>query len=157
MSIWPNGESWRESAAYKGGEQAVAVDSPWARLGLSVCYDVRFPALYATLSEAGARILFVPAAFTVPTGQAHWHLLLRARAVENACFVIAPAQCGVHEDGRATYGHSLIVAPWGEVLLDMEGAPGLAFADINLAEVDEARAQVPVLANRRFFAPPVTP
>lgn len=145
----PTGESWRESAVYRAGEGAAVVDTPVGALGLSVCYDLRFPALYAALSEAGATLLAIPAAFTRPTGEAHWHLLQRARAVENAAFVIAAAQTGLHEDGRATYGHSLVVDPWGEVLLDMEEAPGIGFAEIDLARVADARARVPVLRHRR--------
>jgi predicted amidohydrolase len=150
----PTGESWRESSAYASGETAVAVDCPVGRLGLSICYDLRFPALYSALAQAGATVLTVPAAFTVPTGQAHWHLLLRARAVENGCFVIAPAQCGTHEDGRATYGHSLVIDPWGEVLLDMGEAPGLATIDLPLERVAQVRARIPLLAHARRFAGP---
>lgn len=145
----PGGVSWRESAAYGPGETAVAVDTPWARIGLSVCYDLRFADLYRRLSDAGATILTVPAAFTVPTGKAHWEILLRARAIESAAFVIAPAQAGIHEDGRETYGHSLVIDPWGEILLDMGDRPGLAFADIDLGRVEAVRARIPVLAHRR--------
>lgn len=145
----PTGESWRESAAYAPGERAVVAETPWAAIGLSVCYDLRFPALYQRLSDAGAQILAVPAAFTVPTGRAHWHTLLRARAIESACFVIAAAQAGRHEDGRETYGHSLVVDPWGEVLLDMGEQAGLGFADIGLARLDDVRARIPVLSHRR--------
>lgn len=144
-----SGESWRESSVYQGGDQAVAVRLPHAVLGLSICYDIRFPAVYAALSRAGADILAVPAAFTVPTGEAHWHLLLRARAIESACFVIAAAQTGTHADGRSTYGHSLVVDPWGEVLLDMGDAPGLGFAELPLERIAEVRSRVPVIANRR--------
>lgn len=143
------GESWRESAVYGPGEHVVAVDAPWARMGLTICYDLRFPDLYRALSNAGATVLLTPAAFTVPTGEAHWHILQRARAIEAAAFVIAPAQTGAHEDGRVTYGHSLVVNPWGEVLLDMGEAPGLGFVDLNLAEVEAVRARVPAIANRR--------
>jgi deaminated glutathione amidase len=145
----PTGESWRESGAYAGGEQAVTADTPVGVLGLSVCYDVRFPQLYQSLSGAGAEVLSIPAAFTVPTGAAHWHVLMRARAIENACFVVAAAQTGVHEDGRATYGHSLVVDPWGEVLLDMGSGAGVAFCEIDLATVDDVRGRIPVLAHRR--------
>jgi deaminated glutathione amidase len=144
-----SGESWRESSAYAPGSSGVVVETPVGTLGLSICYDVRFPALYQALSEAGAEILSVPAAFTVPTGKAHWHALLRARAIENAAWVIAAAQTGTHEDGRETFGHSLVVNPWGEVTLDMGSAPGLGFADIDLAAVKTARARVPVLEHRR--------
>jgi predicted amidohydrolase len=143
------GESWRESSVYGPGEQVVAVDTPWARMGLSICYDLRFPDLYRALSNAGATVLLIPAAFTVPTGQAHWHIMQRARAIEAAAFVIAPAQTGTHEDGRVTYGHSLAVDPWGEVLLDMEEAAGLGFVDLDFSRVDDVRARVPAIANRR--------
>jgi len=143
------GERWRESAVYGPGEQAVAVDTPWGRVGLSVCYDMRFPDLYRALTDAGATMLLAPAAFTVPTGRAHWHILLRARAIEAGCFVIAAAQTGRHADGRETFGHSLVVDPWGEVLLDMGEGEGLAFADIDLSRVEAIRARVPALANRR--------
>lgn len=145
----PNGESWRESAAYAAGERATVVDTPAGRLGLSICYDLRFPDLYRALSDAGATVLSVPAAFTRPTGAAHWHLLLRARAVEAAAFVVAAAQAGEHEDGRATYGHSLVVDPWGEVIADAGDAPGLAFAMLDPARVADVRARIPVLAHRR--------
>lgn len=151
------GESWRESSVYGPGERAVAVDTPWARIGLSVCYDMRFPDLYRALSNAGATLLLMPAAFTVPTGQAHWHLLLRARAVEAAAFVIAPAQVGRHEDGRQTYGHSLVVDPWGDVLLDMGGqAAGLSIVDLDMDRVAEVRQRVPAIANRRLVPETVT-
>ena len=141
--------SWRESAVYGPGEALVAVDTPWARMGLSVCYDLRFADLYRRLSDAGANILVIPAAFTVPTGKAHWETLLRARAIESACFVIAAAQVGSHEDGRETYGHSLVIDPWGEILLDMGDKAGLGFADIDFGRVEEVRARVPVLTHRR--------
>ena len=145
-----SGESWRESAVYGPGEQVVAVDTPWGRMGLSICYDMRFPDLYRALTDAGATILLAPAAFTVPTGQAHWHLLLRARAVEASAWVIAAAQVGQHEDGRGTYGHSLVVDPWGEVVLDMGGdGPGVGFAEISLERIAQIRAELPSLANRR--------
>ncbi|MBB3981704.1 putative amidohydrolase [Sphingobium fontiphilum] len=144
-----NGESWRESAVYGPGEHVVAVDTPWARMGMSVCYDMRFPDLYRALTNAGAIVLLAPAAFTVPTGMAHWHVLLRARAIEAGAFVIAAAQSGDHQDGRQTYGHSLIVDPWGDVLLDMGRDNGVALVDIDLARVDEVRARVPAIANRR--------
>ncbi|ESZ87283.1 MAG: nitrilase [Blastomonas sp. CACIA14H2] len=152
-----SGESWRESAVYEGGEQAVAVQLPRAVLGLSICYDIRFSAVYSALSRAGADIIAVPAAFTVPTGQAHWHVLLRARAIENASFVVAAAQTGEHEDGRSTYGHSLVIDPWGEILLDMGEAPGLGFAELDLARIADVRARVPVIANRRPVAEAVRP
>lgn len=149
----PTGESWRESAVYAPGEGAVAVDTPIGRLGLSVCYDLRFAGLYAALSNAGATLLAVPAAFTRPTGAAHWHTPLRARAIEAGAFVIAAAQTGEHEDGRATYGHSLVIDPWGEVLLDMGEVPGVGFADIDPARVADVRARIPVIAHRRPIPP----
>lgn len=145
----PTGESWRESAAYAPGEGAVVAETPVGKLGLSICYDMRFPDLYRALSDAGAEILATPAAFTVPTGQAHWHVLLRARAIEAGCFVIAAAQTGTHEDGRATYGHSLVIDPWGEVLLDMGDAPGVGFAEIDLQRLHDVRARIPALKHRR--------
>jgi deaminated glutathione amidase len=148
-----NGESWRESSAYRAGDRAVLADTPLGPMGLSICYDIRFPDLYSHLARQGARVFAVPAAFTVPTGRAHWHILLRARAIESAAFVIAAAQSGTHADGRATYGHSLVVDPWGEVLLDMGEGAGLGFAEIDLARVDEARAQIPVHLNRRAIPP----
>lgn len=146
------GESWRESSVYGPGEQVVAADTPWGRMGFSICYDMRFPDLYRALTNAGATILLAPAAFTVPTGQAHWHVLLRARAIEAGCFVIATAQVGAHADGRVTYGHSLVVDPWGEVLLDMGEAGGLGLVDIDLTRLGDVRARVPAIANRRAIA-----
>lgn len=144
-------ESWRESAAYDAGEEAVLAQTPWGGLGLTICYDLRFPALHRALAEAGAAMIAVPAAFTRPTGEAHWHVLLRARAIETGCFVIAAAQSGTHEDGRATYGHSLVVAPWGEVLLDMGEGIGIGVVDIDLGQVAAARAKVPALEHARPF------
>ena len=146
-----SGEAWRESAAYQPGEAVVSCDAtPVGRLGLTVCYDLRFPALFGALGNRRCDAIAVPAAFTRPTGEAHWHILLRARAIEASAFVIAAAQVGTHADGRTTYGHSLVVDPWGEVLLDMGGeGPGLALCDIDLARIDAVRAQVPALANRR--------
>jgi predicted amidohydrolase len=145
----PTGESWRESASYTAGDHAVVVDTPAGALGMSICYDLRFPDLYRALTDAGATILSVPAAFTRPTGSAHWHVLLRARAIEGAAFVVAAAQTGSHQDGRATYGHSLVIDPWGEVLLDMGEAPGLGFAEIDPARQADVRARVPALRHRR--------
>lgn len=145
------GESWRESAVYAPGEAPSLARTRWGGVGMSVCYDLRFAELYRTLSDGGATILTVPAAFTVPTGQAHWHLLLRARAVESACFVIAAAQWGRHEDGRETYGHSLVIDPWGEVLLDMGGGTGVGFADLDPTRIEDVRARVPVLRHRRVI------
>lgn len=146
-----NGESWRESAAYRPGDKVVTLENtPVGRLGLAICYDLRFPALFAELGDRGCDAIAVPAAFTVQTGQAHWHVLLRARAIEASAFVIAAAQVGTHEDGRTTYGHSLVIDPWGEVLLDLGGeAPALGICDIDLARIPEVRGQVPALANRR--------
>jgi predicted amidohydrolase len=148
------GESWRESAAYAPGTRAVVAEAPAGPLGLSICYDLRFPDLYRALTDAGARLLSIPAAFTVPTGEAHWHVLMRARAIEAGVFVVAAAQCGRHEDGRETYGHSLVVGPWGEVLLDMGGADsGIGFADLDLADVDAVRARLPAIRHRRAIPP----
>ncbi len=148
------GESYRESAAYRPGDRAVVADTPWGPLGLTICYDLRFPQLHAALARAGAVMLAVPAAFTRPTGRAHWHVLLRARAIETGCFVIAAAQTGEHADGRATYGHSLVIGPWGDVLLDMGETPGSAVIDIDLDEVAVVRGRVPALAHAREFAVP---
>ena len=149
----PTGERWRESASYAAGERAVAVDTPAGMLGLSICYDLRFPALYQALSGAGATVLAIPSAFTRPTGAAHWHVLMRARAIECAAFVIAAAQTGAHEDGRETYGRSLVVDPWGELLIDMGEAPGLAVVDLPLERAAEVRARLPVIAHRREVPP----
>ncbi len=150
----PSGESWRESASYRAGDQAVVVGgTPVGDLGLAICYDLRFPALFERLAEAGAQAIAVPAAFTVPTGKAHWRVLLRARAIEAGLFVIAAAQSGHHEDGRRTYGHSLVVDPWGELLADGGEGNGLVFADIDLERIDEVKARIPVLAHRRPIAP----
>src|SRR5690242_10626840 len=135
----PDGESYRESANYQPGETAVIADLPWGRIGLTICYDVRFPALYRALAEAGASFLTVPSAFTRKTGEAHWHTLLRARAIENGCFVFAAAQAGMHESGRETYGHSLIVDPWGVVLAEGGVEPGIVMATIDPAKVGVAR------------------
>ena len=145
----PTGESWRESAAYVAGDSATVVDTPVGRLGLSICYDLRFPDLYRALSDAGATVLAIPSAFTRPTGAAHWEPLLRARAIEAGAYVLAAAQSGDHADGRATHGHSLAVDPWGEVLLDMGEAAGLGFVDIDQARVADVRARVPALSHRR--------
>lgn len=149
----PTGESWRESASYAPGDAARVVATPVGMLGLSICYDLRFPDLFRAMSDAGATMLSVPAAFTVPTGKAHWHLLLRARAVEAGAFVIAAAQTGTHADGRTTYGHSLVVDPWGDVLLDMGDDTGLGFATIDPARIDAVRGRIPVLDHRRPIPP----
>ena len=149
----PSGESWRESSAYVAGETATVIDTPAGKLGTSICYDLRFADLYRTLSDAGATILSVPAAFTRPTGAAHWEILLRARAIEAGAFVVAAAQTGVHEDGRETHGHSLVIDPWGDVLLDMVEGAGLAFAEIDLARIEQVRSRIPVIAHRRTIPP----
>ena len=149
-----NGVSFRESKAFRPGNRAVLAETPWCGIGLSVCYDVRFPYLYRALAHAGARILMVPAAFTRQTGRAHWHILLQARAIETGCFVVAAAQCGDHEDGRETYGHSLIVAPWGEILVDGGDEPGVVMAELDLSLVDKARGMIPSLRHDCEFALP---
>ncbi|MDJ0277778.1 carbon-nitrogen hydrolase family protein [Sphingomonas sp. 2R-10] len=149
----PGGESWRESASYAPGERACVVTTPAGKLGLSICYDLRFADLFRAMSDAGATILSVPAAFTVPTGQAHWHVLLRARAIEAGAFVVAAAQTGTHQDGRTTYGHSLVIDPWGKVLLDMGEGAGIGYVDIDPAQVDTVRARIPVLDHRRAIPP----
>lgn len=147
----PNGESWRESATYAGGTRAVAADTWFGRVGLTICYDVRFPALYRALAEAGASILTAPACFTRQTGEAHWSVLHRARAIETGSFMVSAAQGGVHEDGRETYGHSIIVDPWGRVLAEGGTEPGLVMAELDLALVAETRARIPALGNARPF------
>ena len=145
------GESYRESRNYRPGELAVLADLPWGRLGLTVCYDLRFPALYRALAEAGATMLTIPSAFTKQTGEAHWHVLIRSRAVENGCFVFAAAQGGRHENGRDTFGHSLIVDPWGRILAEGDTEPGVIVAEIDPAEVAKARARIPSLQHGRRF------
>lgn len=147
----PSGESFKESKAYRPGASANVVDLPFGRLGMTICYDMRFPHLYRDLARAGADILTMPSAFTAETGKAHWHVLLRARAIENGCFVIAAAQTGEHDGGRQTYGHSLIVAPWGEVLADAGEKPGWVAADLDMGKVEKARRAVPSLANDRPY------
>jgi deaminated glutathione amidase len=146
-----NGESYRESNNFRAGELAVLADLPWGRLGLTVCYDLRFPSLYRALAEAGATFLSIPAAFTKQTGEAHWHVLMRARAIENGCFVFAAAQGGAHENGRATFGHSLVVDPWGQILAEAGSEPGIIVADIDPAAVATARARIPSLLHGRRF------
>jgi predicted amidohydrolase len=143
------GESWRESAAYAAGDEVVTVQTPLGLLGLTICYDLRFPALFEALGQAGCDVIAIPAAFTVPTGAAHWHLLQRARAIEASAYVIAAAQSGHHEDGRSTYGHSLVVDPWGEVLLDMGEGSGIGFCDLDPQRISDVRRQLPSLANKR--------
>jgi deaminated glutathione amidase len=146
-----NGESYRESRSYKPGELAVVSDLPWARFGLSICYDLRFPSLYRALAEAGATILTIPSAFTRQTGEAHWHVLMRARAIENGCFVLAAAQGGAHENGRETFGHSLVVDPWGRIVAEGGTEPGVIMAEIDPAAVAAARARIPSLQHGRRF------
>jgi predicted amidohydrolase len=148
----PNGESWRESATYEPGTRSVIADLPFARIGMAVCYDIRFPAIFRTQARQGAEVLTGPAAFTRQTGEAHWHVLQRARAIENGAFVISAAQGGTHEDGRKTYGHSLIVDPWGKVLAELDGdAPGHVLAEIDTEKVAEARGRIPAITNEREF------
>lgn len=149
-----SGETWRESSAYVGGQQPVVVQTPLGAMGLAICYDMRFPDLFSAYAKSGVDIITLPSAFTVPTGEAHWHVLLRARAIESAAFVIAAAQCGIHEDGRQTYGHSLVVDPWGTILCDMGSAPGLAYVDLDLDALNRVRKQIPVHANRRTISSP---
>ena len=145
------GESYRESRSYRAGDLAVVTDLPWGRLGLTICYDLRFPALYRALAEAGAMYLAIPSAFTRQTGEAHWHVLMRARAIENGSFVFAAAQGGDHENGRATYGHSLVVDPWGRVIAEGGTEPCVVFADIDPAEASVARGRIPSLQHGRRF------
>ena len=153
----PTGESWRESNVYAAGSGVVLVNgTPVGKLGLTICYDLRFPGLFARLAEADADLIAVPAAFTVPTGKAHWHVLLRARAIEAGLFVVAAAQVGHHEDGRNTFGHSLVVDPWGEVLLDMGEERGVGFADIDLKRISDVRSRIPALNHRRPIPDAVT-
>jgi deaminated glutathione amidase len=146
-----DGESYRESRNYRPGELAVLTDLPWGRLGLTVCYDLRFPALYRALAEAGSTMLAIPSAFTKQTGEAHWHVLMRSRAIENGCFVFAAAQGGRHENGRDTYGHSLIVDPWGRIIAEGDTEPGVVMAEIDPAQVASARARIPSLQHGRRF------
>ena len=152
-----SGESWRESAVYGPGEQVVAVDTPWGRMGLSICYDMRFPDLYRALTDAGATILLAPAAFTVPTGQAHWHVLNRARAIENGAFVVSACAVGTVEGGGEAYGHSLIVNPWGEVVADAGAQRGVVYATLDLQEVVIARGKIPSLQHDRPYEKTPTP
>jgi predicted amidohydrolase len=147
----PSGQSWRESRTYAGGQEAVLVEMPWGVLGLSICYDLRFPYLYRALAEAGAEVLTAPACFTRETGEAHWSILLRARAIENGAFMLAAAQGGTHEDGRVTYGHSMIVDPWGRVLAEGDAEPGVILANIDPSVVAAVRARIPSLRHTRQF------
>ena len=148
-----DGQTYRESRAYRPGDTARLVSSAVGEIGMKICYDLRFPGLYRSLAQAGAQMFTVPAAFTRVTGEAHWHVLLRARAIETGCFVIAPAQGGTHEDGRETFGHSLIISPWGEILAEADGdEPGVIWADLDLDQVAEARARIPSLGNNQVFS-----
>jgi deaminated glutathione amidase len=147
----PNGESWRESATYTGGDSAVLAETPWGLLGLTICYDVRFPALYRALAEAGASFLSAPACFTRQTGEAHWSVMHRARAIETGSFMISAAQGGIHDDGRETYGHSIIIDPWGRVLAEGGTEPGVVLAEIDPTQVGDARARIPALQHARPF------
>lgn len=151
----PTGEVARESESYTPGDRAVVADIPGAKLGLTICYDLRFPALYRALALAGAEVMTIPAAFTRPTGEAHWEVLMRARAIETGSFVLAPAQGGFHEDGRGTWGHSIVVGPWGEVIASLDhDEPGVLLADLDLAAAGKARRAIPALANARAFTGP---
>jgi predicted amidohydrolase len=153
----PTGESWRESNTYSPGTGATLVNgTPVGKVGLTICYDLRFPGLFARLAESDADVIVVPAAFTVPTGKAHWHILLRARAIEAGLFIVAAAQVGHHEDGRNTFGHSLVIDPWGEVLLDMGEERGVGFADIDLKRISDVRSRIPALNHRRPIPDAVT-
>ena len=147
----PGGESYRESANYEPGREAVVATLPWGQLGMTICYDLRFPQLHRALAKAGARFLAVPAAFTKPTGLAHWHTLLRARAIENQCYVFAAGQGGCHENGRETFGHSLVISPWGDVLAEADVQPAVTFADVELQRLEDVRRQVPSLRHDRPF------
>ena len=148
------GESYRESALFEAGDRAILADTPWGGLGMTICYDLRFPRLYRALAKAGAGMIWIPAAFTRTTGRAHWHALLRARAIETGAWVLAPAQCGDHADGRKTFGHSLIVSPWGEIVADAGEEPGVIVAELDFAKVAEARRMIPSLTHDRDFSPP---
>lgn len=151
----PSGERYRESDLFTPGDKAVLVDSPWGGIGITICYDVRFPQLYRALAKAGANMIWTSAAFTRTSGKAHWHVMQRARAIETGCWILAPAQCGDHEDGRRTYGHALIVSPWGEVVADAGEATGFIVADLDLGRVAQARQAIPSLSHDRDFAMPV--
>jgi predicted amidohydrolase len=150
----PSGTVIKESSAYRPGSRAVIAETPWGRLGMTVCYDLRFPQLYRALAQRGAAMLAIPSSFQRETGSAHWHVLLRARAIENAAFVIAPALCGDHPGKRTTYGHSLVVDPWGAVIADGGDAPGIVYADLDLGQVEKVRGMLPSLTHDRPFAPP---
>jgi predicted amidohydrolase len=151
----PTGERYRESDLFTPGDKAVLVDSPWGGIGITICYDVRFPHLYRALAKAGANMIWTSAAFTRTSGKAHWHVMQRARAIETGCWILAPAQCGDHEDGRSTYGHAVIVSPWGEVVADAGEEPGYIIADLDLTRVAQARQSIPTLRHDRDFAMPI--
>jgi len=148
------GERYAESSTFQPGERAVVVDLPWGRLGLTICYDLRFPYLYRALAKAGAQMITVPSAFTKPTGEAHWHVLQRARAIENMVYLLSPAQTGVHANDRKTYGHAVIVDPWGQIVAEADTAPGVIMAELDMALVDKTRKKIPSLTNDREFAAP---
>lgn len=147
----PDGRTIREGALYEAGTRAVLIETPWGRVGLTICYDLRFPQLYRALAQGGAKVIFVPAAFTRPTGQMHWHALLRARAIENACYIVAPATCGTSPESHATFGHSLVVDPFGAIVVEAGDEPGVFHAEIDLARVDVARSRIPSLTHDRPF------
>lgn len=147
----PDGKVIRESSAYRPGGKAVIAQTPWGKLGMTVCYDLRFPGLFRTLAQAGAQIITVPSSFQRQTGKAHWHVLLQARAIENACFIVAPAMCGEHAGSRQTFGHSLVVNPWGEVVADGGDGPGIAYAEIDMQRVAKVRGMIPSLTHDRAF------
>lgn len=148
----PDGKVIRESSAYRPGDKAVVTETPWGKLGMTICYDLRFPALFRALAQAGAQIITVPSSFQRQTGKAHWHALLQARAIENGCFIIAPAMCGEHAGNRQTFGHSLVVNPWGEIVADGGEAPGITYAEIDVTRVAKVRGMIPSLTHDRIFA-----
>jgi len=147
----PDGRTIRESTLYQAGSRAVLVESEWGGLGLTICYDLRFPQLYRALAQAGAKVIFVPAAFTRATGQMHWHALLRARAIENTCYIVAPATCGTSPDSHSTFGHSIVVDPFGAIVMEASDEPGVFHAEIDLSRVDVARSRIPSLTHDRPF------
>ncbi|MEQ1773171.1 MAG: carbon-nitrogen hydrolase family protein [Burkholderiales bacterium] len=149
----PDGKVIRESSAYRPGEKLVMAETPWGKLGMTICYDLRFPVLFRALAQAGAQIITVPSSFQRQTGKAHWHVLLQARAIENGCFIVAPAMCGDHAGNRQTFGHSLVVNPWGEIVADGGEAPGIIYAEIDLARVAKVRGMIPSLTHDRTFGP----
>jgi predicted amidohydrolase len=150
----PDGKVIRESSAYRPGDKAVVTDTPWGKLGMTICYDLRFPALFRTLAQVGAQIITVPSSFQRQTGKAHWHVLLQARAIENGCYIIAPAMCGDHAGNRQTFGHSLVVNPWGEVVADGGEAPGITYAEIDVTRVGKVRGMIPSLTHDRKYGKP---